>query len=61
VGDFQTGIEAALMAEPNAHFHWYGKSEAKPGRKMGHLNVRGDRDGKRAAAAREAFYRAWSR
>lgn len=25
------------LAEPGAHFHDYGKSEAKPGRKMGHI------------------------
>jgi 5-(carboxyamino)imidazole ribonucleotide synthase len=23
---------------PNAHLHWYGKAELRPGRKLGHLN-----------------------
>ena len=27
----------ALMAEPGAHLHLYGKGEARPGRKMGHV------------------------
>jgi 5-(carboxyamino)imidazole ribonucleotide synthase len=33
-------IEAwpALLAEPNAKLHLYGKAEARPGRKMGHVN-----------------------
>ncbi|MEM7121658.1 MAG: 5-(carboxyamino)imidazole ribonucleotide synthase [Pseudomonadota bacterium] len=26
-----------LVAEPNAHLHLYGKAEARPGRKMGHV------------------------
>jgi 5-(carboxyamino)imidazole ribonucleotide synthase len=33
---------------PNAHVYWYGKSAARPGRKMGHVTVTlatGDRDG----------------
>ncbi len=28
----------AILAEPGAHLHLYGKAEAKPGRKMGHVN-----------------------
>ncbi len=28
---------AALLALPGAHLHLYGKTEARPGRKMGHL------------------------
>ncbi len=27
----------ALLADPRAHLHLYGKSEVKPGRKMGHV------------------------
>lgn len=30
---------AAALAEPHAHLHLYGKTEARPGRKMGHLTV----------------------
>lgn len=26
-----------IVAEPDAHFHLYGKGEARPGRKMGHV------------------------
>ena len=27
------------LADPAAHIHLYGKSEARPGRKMGHVNI----------------------
>ncbi|MDX2145362.1 MAG: 5-(carboxyamino)imidazole ribonucleotide synthase [Rhodospirillaceae bacterium] len=27
------------LADPNAHVHLYGKREARPGRKMGHVNI----------------------
>ncbi len=27
-----------ILKEKNAHFHHYGKTEARPGRKMGHVN-----------------------
>jgi len=26
-----------LLADPEAHLHLYGKGEARPGRKMGHV------------------------
>ncbi len=29
---------AEILAEPGAHLHLYGKAEARPGRKMGHVN-----------------------
>jgi 5-(carboxyamino)imidazole ribonucleotide synthase len=33
---------ASLAAEPGARLHIYGKLEARPGRKMGHVNrIRG--------------------
>ena len=28
-----------LVAEPGAHLHLYGKGEARPGRKMGHVTA----------------------
>ena len=28
-----------LAAMPGAHVHWYGKSESRPGRKLGHVTV----------------------
>lgn len=33
---------AALLAEPRAHLHLYGKKEPRPGRKMGHFTVTAD-------------------
>ena len=33
---------AALLAEPRVHLHLYGKSEPRPGRKMGHFTVTAD-------------------
>ncbi|MDR2926484.1 MAG: 5-(carboxyamino)imidazole ribonucleotide synthase [Azoarcus sp.] len=33
----------ALLAVPNLKLHFYGKREARPGRKMGHFTVVGDR------------------
>lgn len=35
------GLEAALK-EPETYIHLYGKTETKPGRKMGHINVLAD-------------------
>ncbi|MFB6161731.1 MAG: 5-(carboxyamino)imidazole ribonucleotide synthase [Haloferacaceae archaeon] len=32
------GVEGALAA-PDAHLHWYGKDEARPLRKMGHVTA----------------------
>ena len=29
----------AVLAHPGAHLHLYGKREARPGRKMGHVTV----------------------
>lgn len=36
VGD-QAGNWGEILADPAAHLHLYGKSEARPGRKMGHV------------------------
>ncbi|WP_277555299.1 5-(carboxyamino)imidazole ribonucleotide synthase [Halobaculum limi] len=38
-----SGVEDVLAA-PNATLHWYGKHEARPLRKMGHLTLIGDGD-----------------
>jgi len=32
---------ADVLALPGTHLHLYGKTEARPGRKMGHLNITG--------------------
>jgi 5-(carboxyamino)imidazole ribonucleotide synthase len=36
IGD-QAGDWREILAEPGAHLHLYGKREARPGRKMGHV------------------------
>ena len=36
IGD-QAGRWAEVLAEPGAHLHLYGKGNARPGRKMGHV------------------------
>ena len=42
---------AAVLALPGTHLHLYGKLDARPGRKMGHLNITGaDVDGVKAGA-----------
>ncbi|WP_295380361.1 5-(carboxyamino)imidazole ribonucleotide synthase [uncultured Pseudacidovorax sp.] len=46
---------AQVLALPGTHLHLYGKTEARRGRKMGHLNITGaDIAGVRAAAAQAA-------
>lgn len=52
---------ASALDVPNTYFHWYGKSDAKPGRKMGHINAVGSGCVSRAVNAREQFYAAWTR
>ncbi|EFO31467.1 phosphoribosylaminoimidazole carboxylase, ATPase subunit [Roseibium sp. TrichSKD4] len=37
IGD-QVNAYADILSEPNAKLHLYGKAEARPGRKMGHVN-----------------------
>ncbi len=41
----------AALADPAARLHLYGKAEARPGRKMGHLTVLGEDPAAAAAAA----------
>lgn len=55
---WQTAMAEALVAEPDSYFHWYGKEEIKPGRKMGHINAVGPDAVDKAKKARAAFYRA---
>ena len=63
LGDVWTGGEpdwAAACAYPNAKLHLYGKSDARPGRKMGHINALGatvDEALAEALAARAALQR----
>ncbi|MGH8829940.1 MAG: 5-(carboxyamino)imidazole ribonucleotide synthase [Polaromonas sp.] len=45
----------AVLALPGVHLHLYGKLQARPGRKMGHLNITGaDVAGVRATARQAA-------
>jgi 5-(carboxyamino)imidazole ribonucleotide synthase len=60
-GDYRAGLRAALEGDAGVRVHWYGKAEAKPGRKMGHLTVIGQDAVTRAKDARERFYAAWTR
>ena len=41
----------AVLADPNVRLHLYGKAEARPGRKMGHLTVLSDTPRKAAELA----------
>ncbi len=58
-GDAGTGLGRAgtadMMAVPTAALHLYGKAEARPGRKMGHVTALGDT----ADEALERADRAW--
>lgn len=46
------------LADAGVKLHLYGKSQPRPGRKMGHLNVLGDRGDATLARAHEALRRA---
>lgn len=59
-GDFGVALQAMTRHHPEARMHWYGKAEAKSGRKMGHINVCDETSSvKLALAARDTFYEAW--
>lgn len=54
-GQARTPDWQAVLALPGAHLHLYGKTEARPGRKMGHLNITGaDIKGVKATARKAA-------
>jgi len=65
-GDFRVALRAMLDADPGLRFHWYGKEEAKPGRKMGHVNLVAEDEQsilgllERLKSGRERFYRNWT-
>ena len=40
-GQERTPDWVAVLALPGTHLHLYGKTQARPGRKMGHLNITG--------------------
>ena len=53
-GNARTPDWAAVLALPGAHLHLYGKSDARPGRKMGHLTITGFDVASVKATARQA-------
>ena len=54
-GNARTPDWQAVLALPGAHLHLYGKTQARPGRKMGHLTITGlDVAGVKATARRAA-------
>jgi 5-(carboxyamino)imidazole ribonucleotide synthase len=54
-GQERTPPWSQVLALPGVHLHLYGKTEARPGRKMGHLTVTASRlDEARAVAQRAA-------
>ncbi|CAN5123762.1 5-(carboxyamino)imidazole ribonucleotide synthase [soil metagenome] len=53
-GEARTPDWAAVLALPGAHLHLYGKTEARPGRKMGHLTITGADVAGVKATARQA-------
>jgi 5-(carboxyamino)imidazole ribonucleotide synthase len=64
-GDYREALSPTL-ADPTVHVHWYGKAQSRPGRKMGHLNIRGIKGestselAERARQAQRRFYDAWT-
>lgn len=60
-GDWRPAAVKMMIQDPGARFHWYGKAEAKPGRKMGHINASGEDCEERVRAARETFLTAWKK
>lgn len=62
---YEFGLKKMIEEFPEAKMHWYGKAEAKPGRKMGHLNVSATQNQsvetlvETAVKAREVFESGW--
>lgn len=59
-GDWRVALGETLTRFPGVAVHWYGKSESRPGRKMGHINATGTEALAHVRAARETFYSAWA-
>ena len=57
--DHRKGLSRMLKAVPTSHLHWYGKSESRVGRKMGHINTVGDDCVNLAKRARSEFESGW--
>ncbi|MBW4669449.1 MAG: 5-(carboxyamino)imidazole ribonucleotide synthase [Cyanomargarita calcarea GSE-NOS-MK-12-04C] len=48
--EYQSKLEN-ISKIPKAHFHWYGKTESRPGRKLGHVTVLLDNNNREQALA----------
>lgn len=59
--EYDKALQELTTKHPEARMHWYGKKEAKPGRKMGHINVVGPFENivEKAEKARDTFYQTW--
>jgi 5-(carboxyamino)imidazole ribonucleotide synthase len=58
--DYLVALRELAKKHPEARMHWYGKAAAKPGRKMGHINVCDETCSVEwASEARDTFYKAW--
>lgn len=53
-GTERTPAWDAVLALPGTHLHLYGKAAARPGRKMGHLNITAASSDQAGAVARQA-------
>jgi 5-(carboxyamino)imidazole ribonucleotide synthase len=53
-GTLQPPDWRAVLALPGVHLHLYGKAEARPGRKMGHLTITAPTAAQALATARQA-------
>lgn len=58
--EWQPAMRETLRQIPEANFHWYGKAESRPGRKLGHINVTGNNSTEIAKRAREIFLNEWA-
>ncbi|MDI9638906.1 ATP-grasp domain-containing protein [Kamptonema cortianum] len=58
-GDWTQAMMSAIEKIPETRFHWYGKLEARAGRKMGHINVVGNDCVRLAQASRDEFMMRW--
>jgi 5-(carboxyamino)imidazole ribonucleotide synthase len=55
LGDLWTPDWLTIFTQNNIKLHLYGKTEARPGRKMGHFSVLSNDVGSALAVAEEVF------
>lgn len=65
--DIRGAMKEALAFEPSARIHWYDKTDARPGRKLGHINLISWKEEAphtvlpHLLRTRDAFYEGWCR